>query len=206
MQDGSWGLTLMIFAIMTFKLFIATTRLENHNFVVSLIWLFQYPKISDCFFQLVANPSRWEWICEFYYLVFITLIMKSIVCSNGEVDISIFIGYATSALDGSSSQDYSWIFLSIGSEVYSSISSSFIMTCIKQLWIHFLLDLYISSDARPALPMGVVPEAMVRYSEAIIGSEILWLLPNIYTPLIFPFLKLPVRRKTSEVVPWVVPA
>jgi hypothetical protein len=39
----------MIFAIMAFKLFIATTRLENHEFVVSLVWLFQYPKSFDCF-------------------------------------------------------------------------------------------------------------------------------------------------------------
>jgi hypothetical protein len=34
---------------MAFKFFIATTRLENHNFVVSLVWLFQYPKSSGCF-------------------------------------------------------------------------------------------------------------------------------------------------------------
>jgi hypothetical protein len=37
----------------------------------------------------------------------------------------------------------------------------------------FLLDLYISSGARPALPMGVAPKAMVGFLEAIIGSKIL---------------------------------
>jgi hypothetical protein len=47
------------------------------------------------------------------------------------------------------------------------------MTYIKQLLIPFLLDLYISLGARPALPMGVAPEAMVGYLEAIIGSKIL---------------------------------
>jgi hypothetical protein len=35
--------------IVAFKLFIAMTRLENHNFVLSLVWLFQYPKSSGCF-------------------------------------------------------------------------------------------------------------------------------------------------------------
>jgi hypothetical protein len=44
-----------------------------------------------------------------------------------------------------------------------------------------------SSGARPALPMGVAPEAMVGYLEAIVGSEILLLLLNLYTPLMFPF-------------------
>jgi hypothetical protein len=39
----------MIFAIMAFKLFTAMTRLENHEFVVSLVWLFQYPKSLGCF-------------------------------------------------------------------------------------------------------------------------------------------------------------
>jgi hypothetical protein len=37
------------------------------------------------------------------------------------------------------------------------------MAYIKQLLIPFLLDLYISSGARPALPMGVSLEAMVGY-------------------------------------------
>jgi hypothetical protein len=37
------------------------------------------------------------------------------------------------------------------------------MAYIKQLLIPFLLDLYISSGARPALLMRVSPEAMVRY-------------------------------------------
>jgi hypothetical protein len=57
MQDGFLGLTFMIFATMAFKLFIATTRIQNHNFVMSLVWLFQYLKSSGCFLQLVANPS-----------------------------------------------------------------------------------------------------------------------------------------------------
>jgi hypothetical protein len=100
----------MIFATTTFKLFIATTRLENYNFVMSLVWLFQYPKSSGCFLQLVANPSRWECISELYYLVFITLMMKSIVYYYGEADISIFIGYAISAPDGSNPRGYSQFF------------------------------------------------------------------------------------------------
>jgi hypothetical protein len=87
---------------------------------------------------------------------------KSIVYSYCEADIFIFIGCATSAPDGSSPQGYSRIFSSIGPKVYSSsFLSSFDMACIKQLLIPFLLDLYISSGARPALPMGVSPKAMV---------------------------------------------
>jgi hypothetical protein len=35
--------------IMTFKLFIAMTQLENHEFIASLVWLFQYPKSLGCF-------------------------------------------------------------------------------------------------------------------------------------------------------------
>jgi hypothetical protein len=42
------------------QFFITTMRLEDHNFVMSLVWLFQYPRSSGCFLQLVANPSRWE--------------------------------------------------------------------------------------------------------------------------------------------------
>jgi hypothetical protein len=38
-----------LFMITTSKLFIATTRLENHNFVLSLVWLFEYPKSSGWF-------------------------------------------------------------------------------------------------------------------------------------------------------------
>jgi hypothetical protein len=47
--------------------------------------------------------------------------------------------------------------------VYSSSSSFFFITCIKKFEISFLFDLYISSGARPALPMGVAPEAMVGF-------------------------------------------
>jgi hypothetical protein len=83
MQDGSWGLTFMIFAIMAFKLFIATMRLETHNFVMSLVWLFQYLKSLNYFLQLVANPS------------------------NAKSIISIFIGCVTSAPDGSCPRGYS---------------------------------------------------------------------------------------------------
>jgi hypothetical protein len=36
--------------------FIAMTRLEDHNFVVSHVWLFQYPKSLGCFLQLVEIP------------------------------------------------------------------------------------------------------------------------------------------------------
>jgi hypothetical protein len=42
-----------------------------------------------------------------YYLVFINLMMKSIVYSYGEADISIFIGCVISAPDGSSPRGYS---------------------------------------------------------------------------------------------------
>jgi hypothetical protein len=63
----------------------------------------------------------------------------------------------------SSPRGYSQIFSSIGSKVYSSSSSSFVITCIKQFEIPFLFDLYISSGARPALPMGVALEAMVGF-------------------------------------------
>jgi hypothetical protein len=99
--------------------------------------------------------------------------MKSIFYSYYEADISIFIGCTTSALDGSSPQGYGRSISSIGSKVYSSFSSSFIITNTKQFRIPFLLDLYILSGARLVLPMGVAPEAMVGYLEAIIGSEII---------------------------------
>jgi hypothetical protein len=46
--------------------FIATTRLEDHNFVVSLVWLFQYPKSSGCFLQLVEIPLV-DFIIKFFY-------------------------------------------------------------------------------------------------------------------------------------------
>jgi hypothetical protein len=49
------------FATTAFKHFIAMTRLENQNFTVSLVWLFQCLKYLSCLLQLVANPSRWEW-------------------------------------------------------------------------------------------------------------------------------------------------
>jgi hypothetical protein len=39
----------MIFTTMAFKLFIAMMRLENHDFIVSLVWLFEYPKSLGCF-------------------------------------------------------------------------------------------------------------------------------------------------------------
>jgi hypothetical protein len=39
----------MIFTTTTFNLFIATMRPENYEFIVSLVWLFQYPKSSGCF-------------------------------------------------------------------------------------------------------------------------------------------------------------
>jgi hypothetical protein len=45
------------------------------------------------------------------------------------------------------------------------------MTCTKQFLIPFLLNFYISLGARPELPMGIAPEAMVNYLEAIIGSK-----------------------------------
>jgi hypothetical protein len=34
--------------ITTFKPFIVTTQLENHDFIVGLVWLFQYPKYLGC--------------------------------------------------------------------------------------------------------------------------------------------------------------
>jgi hypothetical protein len=40
---------LHVFTTTTFKLFIATTWLENREFIVSLVWLFQYPKSLGCF-------------------------------------------------------------------------------------------------------------------------------------------------------------
>jgi hypothetical protein len=39
----------MIFTIPAFKPFIVMTRLENHDFIVGLVWLFQYPKYLGCF-------------------------------------------------------------------------------------------------------------------------------------------------------------
>jgi hypothetical protein len=39
----------MIFTATTFKLVIAMMRLENREFIVSLVWLFQYPKSSGYF-------------------------------------------------------------------------------------------------------------------------------------------------------------
>jgi hypothetical protein len=97
----------------------------------ALFGCFNTWKLRVVFFQLVANPSRWEWISESYYLLFITSMMKSIVHSYGEADISIFIGCATSTTDGSSPRGYSRIFSSVGSEVYSSFSFSFVITSIK---------------------------------------------------------------------------
>jgi hypothetical protein len=99
----------------------------------------------------------------------VSQMMKSIVYSSGEANISIFIGCVISTPNGSIPRGYIRIFLSIGSKVYSSFSSSFDMTYIKQFLIPFLLDIYISLSARPALPMGVAPEAMVGYLEVIIG-------------------------------------
>jgi hypothetical protein len=107
--------------------------------------------------------------------------MKSIICSNmysiififhAKSIISIFIGCATRAPDGSSPRGYSQIFLSIGSEVLSSFLPSFIMTCTKQFELSFLFDLYTSSGARSPFPMGVAPEAMVGFLETIIYSKI----------------------------------
>jgi hypothetical protein len=46
----------MIFMTTTFKLFIMMTPLENHEFIVSLVWLFQYPKSSGCF-SLTSHKS-----------------------------------------------------------------------------------------------------------------------------------------------------
>jgi hypothetical protein len=39
----------MIFTTTTFKLFIVMMRIENYEFIVSLVWLFQYPKSLGCF-------------------------------------------------------------------------------------------------------------------------------------------------------------
>jgi hypothetical protein len=85
-----------------------------------------------------------------------------------ESDISIFIGCTTSAPDGSSPRGYSQIFLSIASEVLSSFLIFLHIDLHKQLEISFLLSLFNSSGARPALPMGVAPEAMVGSLEMII--------------------------------------
>jgi hypothetical protein len=150
--------------------FITMMRIENQTFVVSLVWLFQCSKSSSYFLQLVANPSQWEWISEFQCLMFVILTMKSIICSNmksiiclfnAKSIIAIFIRCTTSAPDGSSPRGYSRIFSSIGSKVLSS----FIVTYTKQFEIPSLVDLYILSGARLALPMGVAPEAMVGFFE-----------------------------------------
>jgi hypothetical protein len=92
-----------------FKHFIMTTRLENLNFIVTLVWLFQYPKSSSCFLKLVANPSRWELIGEFI-----------IVCVIIDDEVDNF------------------------THVMKLIFPS-------------------SSGARTALPMGIAPEAIVKY-------------------------------------------
>jgi hypothetical protein len=40
-------------------------------------------------------------------------------------------------------------------------SSSFDMTCVKQFFTHFLLEIFVSSGVRPALSMGVAPGAIM---------------------------------------------
>jgi hypothetical protein len=135
MHDWSWGLTFMIFYNHGIQAFIMTTRLENHNFVVSLVWLFQYPKSSGCFLRLVVNPSRWEWIGKYQCLMLIRLTMKSIICSNVcsiisllacKVDNFNFVGCTTSAPDGSSPRGYSQKILGIGSKV---LAPCFVFLC-----------------------------------------------------------------------------
>jgi hypothetical protein len=106
MQDGSWGLTFMIFTTMTFKLFITTTRPENSEFIVSLIWLFQYPKSLRCFSSAIRKSLPMGVKSEFICLIFLT--MKSMI-------------------------------LLIHNQYFPS-----------------------SSGARPVLPMGVAPEAIVK--------------------------------------------
>jgi hypothetical protein len=71
----------MIFAIMAFKLFIVMTQLEDHNLVVSLVWLFQYPNLRVVLFNKSQFPPDGRELANFNVL-FIILIMKSIICSK----------------------------------------------------------------------------------------------------------------------------
>jgi hypothetical protein len=48
----------MIFVTMAFKLPIATTWVENQNFVMSLVWLFLYSKSSDCLSKIPPDGSE----------------------------------------------------------------------------------------------------------------------------------------------------
>jgi hypothetical protein len=68
----------MIFAPMEFKLFIAMTRLEYHEFIVSLVWLFQYPKSSGCF----SLTSRKFLPMGVKQRIFILSTMKSMISSD----------------------------------------------------------------------------------------------------------------------------
>jgi hypothetical protein len=146
---------------MAFKHFITMTRLENLNFIVTLVWLFQYPKFLSCFLQLVTNLSRWELIGEFIIVCVIiddevdnfTHVMKLIFPSLLGARTALPMGIAPEAIVD---------FFSIGYKVYSS-SSLFNKTCIKKFVTHFLLKLYVSSGVLLALRMGVAPKAMVEY-------------------------------------------
>jgi hypothetical protein len=72
---------------------------------------------------------------------------------------SIFIGCTISAPDGSSPRGYSRIFSSIGSK--DIVFSSFLLLLLLLLRLLLLLIfIFISLGARPALPMGVAPEAI----------------------------------------------
>jgi hypothetical protein len=64
MQDGSWGLIFMIFTTIAFRRVIVVDAVWEHEFIESLVWLLQYPKLLGCFMHLLANPSRWEFNVE----------------------------------------------------------------------------------------------------------------------------------------------
>jgi hypothetical protein len=92
--------------------------------------------------------------------------MKSISYSWRRVDTCKFIGCATSAPDESTPEAIVEFF-------YSSIGSKFLRvhlessTCVE---IFFLVIGFLSG-ARPALPMGVAPEAMMGCLQPIIDSN-----------------------------------
>jgi hypothetical protein len=80
------------------------------------------PKIFDLSSSTITNPSRWEWIADFIVCC-LSLMMKLIVYSYYEADISIFIGCATSAPDGSNPWGYNGV-LASDYRLQNSLTSS----------------------------------------------------------------------------------
>jgi hypothetical protein len=83
-----------------FKIFIATTQLENHEFIMRLVWLFQYRKYLGCFSSTYSQiPPDGSEVANSFLRYF----DNEVNDSPDKLSIfSIIIGCTTSAPDGSS--------------------------------------------------------------------------------------------------------